>query len=137
MSSGETQRDPVDDGRDGPSRKAGGDWIGEAGIGSGHTGGDHLAYNVALLGVILGVGCAVGADLVRRPLWMLGWLAPVFVLALCAIVAKKRNRPAYLICVFLTAVAGLFAMMASCTPAPIDEDDRPMSRPSVGWKSSK
>jgi hypothetical protein len=102
-----------------PSNPDKGKWRGEAGIGSGQTGGDHLANNlwlpcilaVALLNSVILTVC-------RDPLRMSLWLAPVVVFALCAFFARKRSRPLFLLFVFLTAVAGLFAVVASSPSSP-------------------
>lgn len=108
-------------------------WRGESGLGSGFTGGDHLQLHVMLP---LLWGLFVVTVLVQRPLWMLGWLAPVVVFTLGAVFAKKRNRPTYFICVLLTALSALIATVAAMMPTA-SEDDQPMSRPMGIGESSK
>lgn len=72
------------------------------------SGGGHVMWLVA----------PVCVALVRRPLWMALWLAPVVVLSWCAVLARRRrHRPLYLVCVALAAVAALLAAVAALMPA--------------------
>ena len=94
-------------------------WRGGAGIGSGFTGGDHLANNLWLPGILaVALLSAVLSTTYRDPWRMSLWLAPVVVFALCAFFTRKRSRPLFLLFTFLTAVAGLSTVVASCPPTP-------------------
>lgn len=79
------------------------------------SGGGHVMWLVAPVCVALSTTLFA---LVRRPLWMALWLAPVVVFSLGAVIARRRrHRPLYLVCVALAAVAALLAAVAAMMPA--------------------
>lgn len=78
-------------------------------------GGGHVMWLVAPVCVALSTTLFA---LVRRPLWMALWLAPVVVFSLGAVIARRRrHRPLYLVCVALAGVAALLAAVAALMPA--------------------
>ncbi len=79
------------------------------------SGGGHVVLVLPL--VFLGAN-AVLISLMQRPGAMALWLAPVALFALGALVARRRrHRPLYLACVFLSAMAALFAVCAALIPS--------------------
>lgn len=65
-----------------------------------------------------GAATATLFALLKQPVTMALWLAPVVLFSVCALLAKRRrNRPLYLLCVFFSAVTALFAAVAAMTPA--------------------
>lgn len=96
-----------------------GKWAGEAGIGSGFTGGDHLAYQVMFPGVLLGVffGIRFVQALIHDPVSVALCWGPVLILGTAAFLMRRRHRKAFLILWILTLLTGLCALASVCAPA--------------------